>query len=198
MKISAAGDRALVVDLDDVQSVAAHHAGWTAGYAGVRELIPAARTVLVLLDDDADPGAVADWLRRTPAVPVTDASGDLVTVDVRYDGPDLDDVCVATGLDIVAVHTGQVWTSAFCGFSPGFAYLVGERPLSVARRSDPRTSVPAGSVALAGEFTGIYPTASPGGWQIIGSTDAPLFDLTRESPALLSPGTRVQFRQVPS
>lgn len=79
---------------------------------------------------------------------------------------------------------------------PGFAYLVGSDPLSIPRRADPRTSVPAGSVALAGEYTGVYPTSSPGGWQIIGSTDAALWDVNRDDPALLAPGTRVQFRAV--
>ncbi|WUN54561.1 allophanate hydrolase subunit 1 [Rhodococcus sp. NBC_00297] len=196
MRIAPAGDRALLVDLDDVRTVAAHHAGWAVGHPGIAEMIPAAATVLVILTEDAEPARVSAWLRETPPAQVLGYSGETITIDVRYDGPDLDEVCATTGLDIVAVHTGQVWTAAFCGFSPGFAYLVGSDPLSIPRRADPRTSVPAGSVALAGEYTGVYPTSSPGGWQIIGSTDAALWDVNRDDPALLAPGTRVQFRAV--
>ncbi len=196
MRIAPAGDRALLVDLDDVRTVAAHHAGWAVGHPGIAEMIPAATTVLVILTEDAEPARVSAWLRETPPAQVLGRSGETITIDVRYDGPDLDEVCATTGLDIVAVHIGQVWTAAFFGFSPGFAYLVGSDPLSIPRRADPRTSVPAGSVALAGEYTGVYPTSSPGGWQIIGSTDAALWDVNRDDPALLAPGTRVQFRAV--
>ena len=96
---------------------------------------------------------------------------------------------------IVAAHTGTPWRIAFGGFAPGFAYLTGGDPrLAVARRDEPRTSVPTGSVGLAGEYSGVYPRASPGGWQLIGHTDAPLWDPDRDPPALLVPGGTVRFR----
>ncbi|HET9420751.1 MAG TPA: carboxyltransferase domain-containing protein, partial [Nocardioides sp.] len=96
---------------------------------------------------------------------------------------------------VVGAHTGQTWTVAFAGFAPGFGYLAGaDARLTVPRLQVPRTSVPAGAVALAGEFGGVYPRASPGGWRLIGRTDAPLWDAGREQPALLPPGTRVRFR----
>jgi KipI family sensor histidine kinase inhibitor len=120
-----------------------------------------------------------------------------VEIPVTYDGPDLDDVAVLTGLTrdgVVAAHTGTDWRVGFGGFAPGFAYLVGGDPrLRVPRRSEPRTRVPAGAVGLAGEFSGIYPRESPGGWQLLGTTDVVLWDADREPPALLVPGTIVRF-----
>jgi KipI family sensor histidine kinase inhibitor len=121
-----------------------------------------------------------------------------VEIEVVYDGPDLDEVGTLTGLGadgVVAAHTGTPWRVAFGGFAPGFAYLAGGDPrLEVTRRSKPRTSVPAGSVGLAGEFSGIYPRSSPGGWQLIGRTDAVLWDLDRG--ALLQPGSTVRFTAI--
>jgi KipI family sensor histidine kinase inhibitor len=105
-----------------------------------------------------------------------------------------------TGLsvqEVIAAHTGAEWRVAFCGFAPGFAYLSwGDPRLAVPRRSQPRTSVPAGSVALAGEFSAIYPRSSPGGWQLIGHTDTVVFDISREPPALLQPDVTVRFADV--
>ncbi len=99
---------------------------------------------------------------------------------------------------MVAAHTGTAWTAAFSGFAPGFAYLTGGDPrLSVPRRAEPRTRVPAGAVALAGGFSGVYPRASPGGWQLLGRTDLAVWDLARDPPALLRPGVRVRFTAVP-
>ena len=123
-----------------------------------------------------------------------------VVVDVVYDGADLVEVGRLTGLDpvgVIAAHTGTLWRVGFAGFAPGFGYLVGGDPrLHVPRRDEPRTKVPAGAVGLAGEFSGVYPRESPGGWQLIGRTDAVLWDLERPSPALLTPGKWVQFRAV--
>jgi KipI family sensor histidine kinase inhibitor len=100
-----------------------------------------------------------------------------------------------TTAQVIEAHTANPWNVGFCGFAPGFAYLVGGDPrLAVPRRSEPRPAVPAGAVGLAGEFTGIYPRRSPGGWQLIGRTDAALWDIDRPAPALLTPGTWVQFR----
>jgi KipI family sensor histidine kinase inhibitor len=124
-------------------------------------------------------------------------SGPLVVLPVRYDGPDLDVVAGLTGLSreqVVERHARGAYRVRFCGFAPGFAYLDGLDPrLHVPRRAEPRRRVPAGAVGLAGEFTGVYPRASPGGWQLIGTTDVPLWDLHRTPPALLPPGTRVRF-----
>ena len=119
---------------------------------------------------------------------------------MRYDGPDLDEVGRLTGLGttgVVAAHTGTAWMVAFGGFAPGFAYLTGgDGRLRVPRRDRPRPSVPAGAVGLAGEFSGVYPRASPGGWQLLGTTDAVLWAVDRDPPALLSPGTTVRFVDV--
>ena len=116
---------------------------------------------------------------------------------MTYDGPDLAEVARLTGLDedeVVAAHTGTPWRIAFGGFAPGFAYLTGgDERLRVPRRDEPRTTVPAGAVGLAGEFSGVYPRSSPGGWQLIGSTDALLWDPDRDPPALLLPGGSVRF-----
>lgn len=125
-----------------------------------------------------------------------------VEIEVVYDGPDLADVARHTGLtaqEVIEAHTGTPWRVGFTGFAPGFGYLVGGDPrLRVPRLATPRKSVPAGSVALAGDYSGIYPRSSPGGWQLIGRTSAVLWDLAQDPPALLTPGTIVTFRAVPS
>jgi KipI family sensor histidine kinase inhibitor len=123
-----------------------------------------------------------------------------VTIDVVYDGADLDEVARLTGLspdEVVAAHTAAPMRVGFGGFAPGFGYLVGgDERLHVPRRAEPRTRVPVGSVGLAGEFSGVYPRESPGGWQLIGHTDAVLWDVERDPPALLTPGLWVQFRAI--
>jgi KipI family sensor histidine kinase inhibitor len=130
--------------------------------------------------------------------PEATAPAEPTVIDVVYDGADLAEVAELTGMNVAQVidaHTANPWMVGFCGFAPGFAYLVGGDPrLAVPRRSEPRPSVPAGAVGLAGEFTGIYPRRSPGGWQLIGHTDAALWDIDRPDPALLTPGVWVQFR----
>lgn len=122
-----------------------------------------------------------------------------VVVPVRYDGEDLDAVAALARMsvpDLIAWHTGQVWTSALCGFAPGFSYLTGTAAsLDLPRRSSARTSVPSGAVALAGEFSAVYPRASPGGWQLIGRTDVAMWSLDRQPPALAPAGTRVRFAE---
>ncbi|MBT2474073.1 carboxyltransferase domain-containing protein, partial [Microbacterium sp. ISL-103] len=119
---------------------------------------------------------------------------------VRYDGEDLDEAASLLGVsaaELVNRHLAADWKVAFSGFAPGFGYVVSSDPLfDVPRRSSPRTRVPAGSVALAGQFTGVYPRESPGGWQLIGRTDALMWDIDRDPPALLSPGTTVRFEQM--
>lgn len=197
----------MLVELDDLADVLALHAALAADPpAGVTDLVPAARTLLVRVGDRAALPGVADAVRDRPLldrrsgdpdVVVDGSTADAITVPVRYDGEDLDDVATAVGMSpdaVVAAHTGQTWTVAFTGFAPGFGYLVGENTaLTVGRRSSSRTKVPAGAVGLAGEFSGVYPRESPGGWQLIGSTETRTWDLDRDPPALLMPGTRVRF-----
>lgn len=164
--------------------------------AGVRatEIVPGATSVL--FDGVPDPGALDAVLRRwRPGT--APLSGELVEVPVRYDGPDLAFVAERWGTDeagVVERHTSTELVSAFCGFAPGFAYLAGlPEELAVPRLETPRARVPAGSVALAGRWCGIYPTVSPGGWRILGTTEVTLWDPARPQPALLAPGTRVRF-----
>jgi KipI family sensor histidine kinase inhibitor len=154
--------------------------------------------VLVTFDDTSSHSRVAEALASLDVRPADDEGSDHeVEVAVTYDGDDLDEVARLSGLaveEVVRRHGAATYRVAFTGFAPGFAYLVGgDAALVVPRRDTPRTRVPRGSVALAGEFTGIYPQEGPGGWQLIGRTAAPLWDLDREPPALLAPGTRVRF-----
>ena len=196
------GDQALMVQCGSTAEVLA----WTAAlrgaaWPGVIDIVPAARTVLVKLDGPRRQSVIRQRLRKlrvdvNEAVPA-DRSADVV-IDVVYDGPDLGVVAEHTGLttaQVIDAHTATLWRVGFSGFAPGFAYLVdGDPRLRVPRRSDPRTAVPAGSVALAGEFSAIYPRRSPGGWRLIGHTDAVLWDIERPDPALLTQGMWVQFR----
>lgn len=201
MRLLPCGDTALLLELDDLEQVLAVCATFAEETpAGVTEVVPAARTVLLRVDPAADLSAVATAVRATTPRPGARPDAGHVEVPVRYDGADLAEVGELTGLGergVVEAHTGQEWTVAFCGFAPGFGYLVGEDDrLHVPRRGDPRTKVPAGAVALAGEFSGVYPRESPGGWQLIGHTLAPVWDLQRTPPALLAAGVRVRFREV--
>ena len=167
---------------------------------GVVDAVPAARTVLVTFDNKATShDRLAAHIRALAIETGQTAPERTVEIAVTYDGEDLSDVAQLTGLDereVVRRHLDGSYVVAFCGFAPGFAYLVGgDRALEVPRRPTPRTRVPAGSVALAGEFTGVYPRQGPGGWQLIGRTDTTLWDLSRDPPALLAPGTRVRFSE---
>lgn len=202
VRVLSCGDAAVLVELDDLAAVLALHAALTAAPpAGVVDVVPAARTVLLHLDPGVtDAGAVSAAVRAVE--PAGEGLGDRgqVEVPVVYDGADLAEVARLTDLppaDVVRLHTAGTWTVAFTGFAPGFGYLVGGNPrLHVPRRDSPRTRVPAGAVGLAGEFSGVYPRESPGGWQLVGHTDLVLWDLDRDPPALLAPGTRVRFLAV--
>jgi KipI family sensor histidine kinase inhibitor len=199
MRIRPAGSGAVLLELDDLaQVVGLHNALRHKPPAGTVDLVPAARTVLVIFDGlvtSAD--RVAADVRRREIDAAAEAEGPLVELPVVYDGEDLSTVAGLTGLterDVVARHLAGQYRVAFCGFAPGFAYIAGGDPaLRVPRRHDPRTKVPAGSVGLADEFTGVYPREMPGGWQLIGRTDVVLWDLDRDPPALLPPGTLVRF-----
>ena len=199
------GDRALLLECESTDEVLALTAALNeARIPGVLDIVPASRTVLLELATPRDLTPTRQVLARLQVDPAGTAANDDgridVVIDVVYDGADLADVAELTGLDVPGViqaHTETPWRCGFGGFAPGFAYLVGGDPrLAVPRRSEPRTKVPAGSVGLAGEFSGVYPRQSPGGWQLIGRTDAVLWDVNRPQPALLMPGMRVQFRAV--
>lgn len=199
------GAGALLLEVDSAEEVAALHAellrrrdaGELAGPDGVRDIVPAARTVL--LDGVRDPRALAARIGRWRIPPLAAADGPLVTVRVRYDGPDLPEVAALWGVapeEVPGIVGSVSFRVAFCGFAPGFGYLTGlPARLRLPRRASPRTAVPAGSLALAGEYAGVYPRSSPGGWQLIGSTDAVLWDPAREPAALLAPGVRVRFTE---
>ena len=168
-----------------------------AAVPGVIEIVPAARTVLVECADEAVVAAVS---RLVPGLDLRNDPGDdgaLVEVPTVYDGPDLAFVAARTGLSVAEVtqlHSGGEYRAAFCGFAPGFAYLTGlAAVLQLPRRSDPRAKVPPGSVAIAAGFTGVYPTASPGGWHLLGRTETAMWDPERARPAHIAPGDQVRF-----
>ena len=197
MRLIPVGPDAVLVEVDGA-GAAADLGGWARSRVDAREIVPAATTVL--FDGIADPAGLEARLASWRAGARTD--GPRVEVDVTFDGPDLADVAAGAGLSVDAVVeqlVGAELTVAFCGFAPGFAYLVGlPARLHLPRRSTPRSQVPAGSVAIAGGYAGIYPTASPGGWHLIGRTDVVLWDAGRDDPALLPPGARVRFRDASS
>ncbi|WP_411106604.1 5-oxoprolinase subunit B family protein [Streptomyces sp. cmx-4-9] len=205
MRTLVVGEEALLVELGTAEEVAALHAELLrrrdAGeLGGVRDIVPAARTVL--LDGVRDPAGLGAGIPRWEVPRLTSAQGPLVSVPVRYDGPDLAEVArlwqVAPD-EVPAVVGAVEFRVAFCGFAPGFGYLTGlPDRFHLPRRATPRPAVPAGSLALAGEYAGVYPRSSPGGWQLVGSTDAVLWDPEREPAALFAPGVRVRFTQAPA
>lgn len=200
------GEAALLADLPDLAAVRALRRALDAAAgsrpAGVLDVVPAARTVLVRCAAPADVATAGRWLRAaaraaasSAAEPDDDAA--VLEIPVSYDGADLADVAAWAGVgveEVVARHGGRTYEAAFGGFAPGFVYLVGVDPVIAAPRlATPRTSVPAGSVALAGDLTAVYPGASPGGWRLLGSTTLRMFDVDRDPPALVAPGARVRF-----
>lgn len=167
--------------------------------AGLEEVVAGHDTVLLIWEAGRTPPTdLRERVARVLGSAHRDPEPRTVTIDVRYDGPDLDDVAQACGMspeEVVRRHAAAAYEVGFVGFAPGFAYLLGGDPaLQPPRRHSPRPRVPAGSLALAGEYTAIYPAASPGGWHLIGSSDAALFDLARPEPAALTTGTRVLLR----
>ncbi len=202
VQLLACGDAAVLLEVANLDTALALFAAVQTERDRLQllDVVPGARTVLVTVEPGRALGPLCERLRRiaadAPDAP-TETNGDETTIEVIYDGPDLDDVAELTGLDraeVIEAHTATPWRVGFGGFAPGFAYLVdGDRRLQVPRRDESRTSVPAGSVGLAGEFSGVYPRASPGGWQLLGRTDAQLFDLDRDPPALLRAGGLVRF-----
>lgn len=200
MNLRRCGESALLIETDEVL-------GWYTALTdrplpGVVDLVPAARTLLVRYESDVDFELMVSRLSDVTPASAAVAAGEPVTIPVRYDGEDLADVAATTGLsedEVVTIHSGADYTVAFTGFAPGFGYLTGlDDRLRLPRRESPRTRVPAGAVAVAGEYTGVYPRPSPGGWHLLGHTTAPLWAPSRTPPALLRPGTRVRFEAVSS
>ncbi len=199
MRILTASDRTLLVEAIDLDEAMRLNLAWD-GMPGIVERIPGARTVLVRFDPlRTSAAALAEVLSATQVDAAHVPHTREVTVPVHYDGEDLSEAAGLLGVsaeELVNRHLAADWQVAFSGFAPGFGYVVSGDPLfDVPRRSSPRTRVPAGSVALAGAFTGVYPRESPGGWQLIGHTDAVMWDIDRDPPALLSPGALVRFER---
>ncbi|MEV4507702.1 allophanate hydrolase subunit 1 [Dactylosporangium sp. NPDC049525] len=194
MEIRPVGTSALLIEVDDPLAwFAALDAERTAGRLDVTDIVPGARTVL--LDGVSSVTTLTATLRSWPPPSAAPVTADDLDIPVTFDGPDLESVATLVGTSkdaVVTALTDAVFRVAFGGFAPGFAYLSG-LPWSVPRLASPRPRVPAGSVGLAAEFAGIYPTASPGGWQLVGRTDTVLFDIDRTPPALLTPGRTVRF-----
>lgn len=205
MRILPASDQAVLVELGDLRETLALFQAWQSEpLPGVEEIVPAARTLLVAFRPSAVSAAQVaaharclhrSLVRRAAGVP--GAAGRLVEIPVRYNGEDLDTVAGLLGItvaELIERHTGCEYQAAFAGFAPGFVYLAGGHPsFQVPRRSAPRTRVPAGSVAVAGDFSAVYPADSPGGWQLLGVTPCRMWDLRRAEPALVQPGFRVRF-----
>ena len=195
MRVLPFGPGAVLAEYDSLAEVmAVDDALRSSGLAGIDDIVPAARTVMVTFRQ-VDRAALDALLVPTAGDPRP--QGPVVEIPVVYDGPDLDEVAEATDLttgEVIEIHSSQIYSAAFLGFTPGWAYLVGLAPaLRLPRRSTPRTSVTAGSVAIANEFTGVYPTVSPGGWHLLGHTDERMFDVNRDKPALVMAGDRVRF-----
>ncbi|MFB8009753.1 allophanate hydrolase subunit 1 [Nocardia sp. NPDC056000] len=224
-EIRAAGDSALLVIPAARALVADLVVALRPRPEGVVDVLPAAETVLVTLSEslaaepvrarlnallarleaDARVGAgapVAPGGRSLPDAPPagSDPDAEPIRIPVRYDGADLPEVARLLGLtrdEVIAQHTSTVWRCAFVGFAPGFGYLESaDGRLTVPRRPESRTAIPPGAVALAGGYSAVYPRRSPGGWQLIGSTDAPLWDVDRDPPALIRAAAAVQFVDV--
>ena len=201
MIVRRAGDSALLVDTGE--TALAHRLRarlLQENLPGLRDLVPGLSTLLIVADPialDLDELAAAIPAWELPAHETGEARE--IVIDVTYDGPDLEAVSEVTGLavpEIIERHAAATYDVAFLGFAPGFAYLTGLDPaLSVPRLDSPRTRVPAGSVAIAGPMTVVYPRATPGGWRILGHSDVTLFDPTKRPPAKLAPGDRVRFRR---
>ncbi|WP_456844415.1 5-oxoprolinase subunit B family protein [Cellulomonas sp. P5_C6] len=204
LRVLPYGDDAVLVELPGLAEVRALDdairaaRGTDPAAAVLVDQVPAARTLLLRVREGADAQElpVQRWWDARSEAGRTEGGADVV-LRVEYDGPDLADVARLTGLsqdEVVARHAGGRYTVAFGGFMPGFAYLTGLDPaLRVPRLDSPRQRVPAGSVAIADEFSAVYPAATPGGWRLLGRCDVVLFDVARETPALLRPGTRVRF-----
>lgn len=189
----------LLVELSSLkETLALYEAIKHADIVAIQDIVPAAKTLLIhytpwLITAEA----LALSLRKLEIKSVSSRQSRSLTIPVNYQGEDLYEVAELLGItpcEVINRHTEQTYQVAFTGFAPGFAYLVAdETQLYVPRRKTPRTRIPAGSVGLAGEFSGVYPQQSPGGWQLIGTTEIKMWDLARQQPAFLLPGNEVHF-----
>lgn len=199
MRFLAVNLSSFLVELDTLdETLALFDALSAAPEKGIEEIIPAARTLLIRYQPmQTSMAQLAGKISQCSLQHKEARYGQQVTIPVHYNGEDLPAVAELMGIavqEVIRRHQESLWNVAFTGFAPGFAYMVSDTGgWQTPRRSTPRTRIPAGSVALAGEFSGIYPQASPGGWQLIGQTDLQMWDLTRAQPALLLPGSQVQF-----
>lgn len=202
-KIHRVGSRSILVDLPDLPTVMAWHAALTAQpLTGQVEAIAAAKTLLIVTDSHAAAREAARVLESFSPPDKELEEPREITIDVVYDGDDLEATAEKLGLspaELIEWHTSTPFIGAFGGFAPGFTYCVPqdqERALDVPRRPSPRTAVPPGAVGLAGTFSAVYPRTSPGGWQLIGSTTHPMWDAEAEHPAAVRPGDVIHYRQV--
>jgi KipI family sensor histidine kinase inhibitor len=199
MGVRPAGERAAVLDCGPQAAGTAVSVRELAARLDLMlsDVVPGAATVLVVAADPLQLQRLLASLDQLSPPAASAAADGVVKIPTRYDGPDLAEVAAATGLSVAEVvqrHSAATYVAAFTGFAPGFAYLTGLDPaLRMPRRSSPRPRVPPGSVAIADTYSAVYPRASPGGWHLLGATDAILFDASREPPALIAPGLRVRF-----
>ena len=197
--VRPAGDRGALIELPD-SAAALRLARALAGRSDLVDVVPGHRTVLVTWADEQHPPDLEQFAASVLVGGQELESATSVEIPVVYDGADLEEVARLVGLsleEVVARHVAAEYVVAFIGFAPGFAYLVGgDKRLEVPRLPRPRERVQAGSVAIAGPYSGVYPRESPGGWRLIGRTSLALFDPQRTPPALLSSGDRVRFTQL--
>ncbi|WJY67661.1 carboxyltransferase domain-containing protein [Corynebacterium auris] len=198
--VKRVGSRALIVDLPDLATVMDWHAALTAQpLPRQTDVVAAARTVLVTFDSPGAATAATEALASYAPDAAARATARDIEIEVLYDGADLAELADSLGMssaELIDWHTSTTWVAAFGGFAPGFTYCVPEQPgraLDIPRRATPRTQVPAGAVALAGDFSAVYPRTSPGGWQLVGTTRTPMWDSAATPPALISPGDRVRY-----
>ena len=203
MHINFVGTRALLIDLDGLNQVMDWHAALSAKpLKNQVDCIAAATTLLLTFEAPDSARDAAEFLQDFSPAAATAAEARTVEIDVLYDGEDVDEAADLLGLSREALinwHTSTEWTAAFGGFAPGFTYCAPSEPSqarAVPRRSNPRTAVPAGAVGIAGEFSAVYPRVSPGGWQLLGTTNTPMWDSNANPPALVQPGDRVRYRSV--
>jgi len=198
MKVRPAGDRALLLELADNAAAVRVAGRLRVERDDLVDVVPGHRTVLVTWEGARRPEGLEAAATAANGDHTDEPTPATVELTVTYDGRDLREVAELTGLsqeEVVERHRAATYTVGFVGFAPGFAYLLGlDERLIVPRRSEPRTRVPGGTVAIAGPYSGVYPRESPGGWRLLGRTDAVLFDAGREQPALLLAGDRVRFR----
>ena len=171
-------------------------------HVSINDVVAGARSVVVThpRDNAEVVRALLSSIDVTGVVKISPVAAPSVILAVDYSGPDLDYVaqqCGLTGKEVVALHSGAKYVVEFCGFSPGFAYLTGlPAVLHLPRRATPRPRVPRGAVAIAAQYSAVYPRESPGGWHLLGVTDHELWNMTRDQPATLTPGTIVSFEQI--